>query len=269
PVDTDTATVTSTGLLSGVEVGSTTVTATKDGVVSNAINVDVTAAVITAIQVTPATVNIAKGQTQQLVAMATYSDATSSDVTNSVAWSPVDTDTATVTSTGLLSGVASGSTTVTAMKGGITSNTVTVKVCDFAGACIDIFDVGGGKLYTSSPSVAYLDSIGGEVATSGIATENGLFGPVGDFYKFNESDANVLCATYNANSLAERTNWRLATRSELRSDLYLKYGDMFVARGWPNIDIYRVGGGFVSLRSGGVGPLLELSPTYATCTSEL
>ncbi|WP_234912964.1 Ig-like domain-containing protein, partial [Vibrio anguillarum] len=83
PADTNTITVTSTGLITGVEVGSTTVTATKNGI-SNTVNVTVSSAVITAIQVTPSQVNVAKGQTQQLTAIATYSDTTSSDISSSV-----------------------------------------------------------------------------------------------------------------------------------------------------------------------------------------
>ncbi|TQQ41200.1 Ig-like domain-containing protein, partial [Vibrio cholerae] len=127
-VDTNTATVAPSGLLSGVNVGTTTVTAMKDGITSNTVTVNVSAAVITAIQVTPSPMNVAKGQTEQLVATATYSDGTSAQVTNSVAWTPVDTNTATVAPSGLLSGVEVGRTTVTAMKDGITSNTVTVNV---------------------------------------------------------------------------------------------------------------------------------------------
>ncbi|CAH8190032.1 conserved hypothetical protein [Vibrio aestuarianus] len=88
------------GVFIGAEVGSTTVTATKDDITSNTVNVEVTAAVITAIQVTPATVNVAKGQTQQLTADATYSDGTSSEVSSSVTWMPDDPNTATVTSGG-------------------------------------------------------------------------------------------------------------------------------------------------------------------------
>ncbi|MFA0667553.1 Ig-like domain-containing protein, partial [Vibrio sp. 10N.222.48.B1] len=110
PVDTATATVSSTGLLSAVETGGTTLTATKDGIPSNTVEVNVSAAIITAIQVTPSPVNIAKGQTDQLIAIATFSDATSSDVSSSVTWAPVDTATATVSSTGLLSAVETGGT---------------------------------------------------------------------------------------------------------------------------------------------------------------
>ncbi|MFM5840920.1 Ig-like domain-containing protein, partial [Aeromonas rivipollensis] len=189
-------------------------------------------------QVTPSPVNVAKGQTQQLTATATFSDATSSDVSNSVTWTPIDTATATVLSTGLLSAVEVGNTTLTATKDGVTSNTVNVNVCaDFAGTCIDIFNTGTGKLFTNSPSVAYLDSIGGS-ATNGIFTENGSFGPRGDFYRFNWTNANALCTTYNTLSLGGRTNWRLATRDELKVELYGASGNMFTTRGWPTSRFY-------------------------------
>ncbi|EOI6422963.1 Ig-like domain-containing protein, partial [Vibrio cholerae] len=108
------------GVFTATNVGNTTLTATKDGVTSNTVNVNVSAAVITSIQVTPSPVNVAKGQTQQLTATATFSDATSSDITSSVTWTPADTTTATVTAAGLLSGVEVGSTTLTATKDGVT-----------------------------------------------------------------------------------------------------------------------------------------------------
>ncbi|WP_131825274.1 Ig-like domain-containing protein [Salinivibrio sp. IB872] len=176
--------------------------------------------------------NVAKGQTEQLTATATYSDGSSSNVSDSVTWMPIDTATATVDSSGLLSGVELGNTTVTASKDGITSNSVEVNVCNLAGACIDIFDTGSGKLFTNSPSVAYLDSIGGS-ATNGIYTENGNDGPSGHFYFFNWTNANALCSTYNTLSIGGRTNWRLATRDELKEELFDVFGPMFTARGWP------------------------------------
>ncbi|MGD6736199.1 Ig-like domain-containing protein, partial [Photobacterium leiognathi subsp. mandapamensis] len=126
--DTATVTVTPSGLLSAVKAGSTTLTAIKDGIISNIVTVNVTSAVITDITVIPSPVNVAKGQTQQLSVMATYSDGTSSDVTSSVTWKSEDTATVTVTPSGLLSAVKAGSTTLTAIKDGIISNIVTVNV---------------------------------------------------------------------------------------------------------------------------------------------
>ena len=230
------------------------------------------AAVITSIQVTPSPVNVAKGQTQQLTATATFSDATSSDVSNSVTWTPIDTATATVSTTGLLSAVEVGNTTLTATKDGVTSNTVDVNVCDLAGTCIDIFDTGSGKLFTNSPSVAYLDSIGGS-ATDAIYTENGTFGPSGDFYRFDWTNANALCTTYNTLSLGGRTNWRLASRIELEMELFDVYGNMFTARGWPTLINYwsaTPDGSIyydVYLYSGNVVSDYPFNTFYASCVS--
>ncbi|EKO3605447.1 Ig-like domain-containing protein [Vibrio metschnikovii] len=236
-VETAIATVSSTGLLSAVEVGSTTLTATKDGVPSNTVDVIVSPAVITEILVTPSSVNMAKGQTQPLVAIATYSDATSSEVSSSVTWAVTDTAIATVSSTGLLSAVDLGNATVTAIKDGVPSNTVSVNVYNLAGPVIDIVDTGSGKLFTNSPSVAYLDSIGGS-ATNGILSETGAYGPAGDFYAIDWYNANALCDTYNTHSLGGRTNWRLATIDELKTELYGTYGNMYFSRGWPTYADY-------------------------------
>ncbi|HBH7909575.1 TPA: DUF1566 domain-containing protein, partial [Vibrio parahaemolyticus] len=183
-----------------------------------------------------------------------------------------DTATATVSSAGLLSAVEVGNTTLTATKDGVTSNTVDVNVCTLAGACIDIFDTGTGKLFTNSPSVAYLDSIGGS-ATDGIYTESGTYSPSGSFYLFNWTNANVLCTTYNTLSLGGRTNWRLATRDELKVELYDASGNMFTARGWPTVldywsatpdgsYYYRVG-----LNHGVVVSGIPSDTGYASCVS--
>ena len=178
---------------------------------------------------------LAKGNQQSFEAVGHYSDGTSQAFKDLSAldWDSSDSKVGHFDEPGVLSAVEVGNTTLTATKDGVTSNTVNVNVCaDFAGTCIDIFNTGTGKLFTNSPSVAYLDSIGGS-ATDGIFTENGSFGPSGDFYRFNWTNANALCTTYNTLSLGGRTNWRLATRDELKVELYGASGNMFTTRGWP------------------------------------
>ncbi|WP_260601452.1 Lcl domain-containing protein [Vibrio cholerae] len=225
---------------------------------------NVSAAVITAIQVTTPSVDVAKGLDQPLVAIATYSDGTSAQVTNSVAWTSVDTNTATVTPSGLLKGVDVGSTTVTATKGSVTSKTVNVKVCrDLTGPCIDIFDTGSGKLFTSAPSDSYTFKISVGY-TSGLSGLNRVF-------KWDY--ANKLCDRYNAVSIGGRSNWRLATRRELK-DLHDVYGDMNTARGWPlhkNYWSVTPDGSnyyYVDLSSGYIGSTKPYDPMYASCVSE-
>ncbi|WP_323880875.1 Ig-like domain-containing protein, partial [Aeromonas caviae] len=126
------------GILTGRIAGSTEVTASLDGVTSNTVLVTVTDAVLTAIQVTPPSVSVGKGQTRQLTATATYSDNTTANVTGSVAWLPADITTATVSTTGILTGRIAGSTEVTASLDGVTSNAVQVSVTDAVLTAIDI-----------------------------------------------------------------------------------------------------------------------------------
>uniref|UniRef100_UPI002636FE6C beta strand repeat-containing protein n=1 Tax=uncultured Shewanella sp. TaxID=173975 RepID=UPI002636FE6C len=128
--DMSTATVTTAGLLTAEAVGSTVVSATLDSISSNDSSVTVSTATLTAIQITPASVTLSKGNTQQLTATGTYSDGTTADITSSVSWLSDDTSVATVTTAGLLTGEATGSTTVSATLDSISSNDSSVVVND-------------------------------------------------------------------------------------------------------------------------------------------
>ena len=167
----------------------------------------------------------------------------------------------------------SGISTVMASFSGTTKTVdVTFKCTDLAGACIDILDAGNGKLFTSSPSKAYLDSISGS-GEIGTYTEKGTDGPIGGFYVFNWTRANALCTTYNTRSVGGRTNWRLATREELQTDLFTKYGAMYSAHGWPTTREYRTftadssSNSFVSLKDGVVYSDTRDFNEYASCVS--
>ncbi|WP_172380716.1 Ig-like domain-containing protein [Vibrio sp. Vb339] len=240
-------------------------------------------ATVIEITVTPSPVLVLEEHTQQLVAMAKYDDESETDISDSVTWEIVgDPTIADVSASGLLTGSIKGETELTASKGGITSDQVNVTVCDLADSCIDTIDTGNGKLLTNSPSVAYLDSIGGSATngtyTNGTYTEDGTYGPDGDFYQFNLNNAHALCALYNTQSIAGRTNWRLATRDELKVELYDTHGevfDIYSKNGWPTYNSYwsmtPVGGGHnytVDLGLGNTKSQDELQPLYASCTSE-
>ncbi|WP_139737302.1 Ig-like domain-containing protein [Aeromonas caviae] len=167
----DTATVTViSGLLTGVEQGTAEVTASLDGVTSNTVQVNVTDAVLTAIEITPPSVSVGKGQTQQLTATATYSDNTTADVTGSVAWLSDDTDTATITTNGLLTGVEQGTAEVTASLDGVTSNAVQVTVTDAVLTAIAItptsVSVGKGQTQQLTATATYSDNTTADVTGS-------------------------------------------------------------------------------------------------------
>ncbi|WP_122032338.1 Ig-like domain-containing protein [Aliivibrio sp. EL58] len=117
--DTRVATVSQTGLAIGVGVGSTTISAAKDGIVSNDSELNVIGVVLESIQITPSTITISDGDELQYVATGSYSDNTSRDITNEVSWTSGNANVATISTEGLAVGVRNGSTIITATKDGI------------------------------------------------------------------------------------------------------------------------------------------------------
>jgi len=114
--DGSVAVVNSVGLLTALKAGSVSVMASMGGV-SGTANVTVNAPSLVSITVSPLAFTIASGQSKQLSAMGVYSDGTSSDVTSQATWSSASTSFATVDSSGLVTGVAAGSSTITATIG--------------------------------------------------------------------------------------------------------------------------------------------------------
>jgi hypothetical protein len=117
------ATVNSTGLTTGAAAGSSTVTASLSGMTGNAsLTVMAPTVTLTSISVTPSVASIAVDATQQFTATATYSNDSTANVTSTASWTIATPAVATVNSTGLTTGAAAGSSTVTASLSGMTGN---------------------------------------------------------------------------------------------------------------------------------------------------
>ena len=116
------ATISSGGLVSSVATGTSQVTATE-GAISGHTTVTVTAAVLESIAVTPANPSLPLGETQQMVATGTYSDGSTQVITGSATWLSGTPGVATITSGGLVSSVATGTSQVTATEGAISGHT--------------------------------------------------------------------------------------------------------------------------------------------------
>ena len=133
------ATVTNTtpkGVAVGVAAGSTQIQATL-GTITGAAPLVVSSATLTSITLTPAPqapatgVGVAVGSTLQMIAVGKFSDNSTQSINLSTAWSATTSGSiATVSATGLVTGVAAGSATVTASVGGIigVSATATINV---------------------------------------------------------------------------------------------------------------------------------------------
>lgn len=87
------------------------------------VTIDESGVTLVSIAVTPAGPSINAGTTQQFTATGTYSNASTENITSSVTWSSSQTGTATITSGGLATAGAAGSTTITATLGAISGNT--------------------------------------------------------------------------------------------------------------------------------------------------
>ncbi|HYS21680.1 MAG TPA: Ig-like domain-containing protein, partial [Gemmatimonadales bacterium] len=110
------ATVSATGVATGVAAGSTAITASSEGK-SGSATLTVTNVPVASVSVSPPSATIAVGGTQQLTA--TTKDSAGGNLSGRVVtWASSNTAVATVSSSGLTTGVAAGSATITATSEG-------------------------------------------------------------------------------------------------------------------------------------------------------
>ena len=175
------ATINSVGLATGVSPGSTTIQAAS-GSVHGSTGLTVTAGVsLVSIAVTPVNPSIAAGNQQQFTATGTYSDGSHQNLTNSATWTSTSPSVATITSTGLATGVSAGSTTIQAELGSINgSTTLTVTAAQLPGLVgWWKFDDGSGTTAADSSGNGYTmtlfngitwttGEIGGAISANGV-----------------------------------------------------------------------------------------------------
>ena len=211
------ATISNTGLVSAVGAGSTNISASLGGV-SQSTTLTVTAPTIVSIAVTPVGLTLGIGINQQFVATATYSDGSSSDLSSAVTWTSSSTPAATVASSGLVTTVAAGQTTITATYGTFTDNSLLTVVAahltsitvspatqtiavgtEQQFSAVGNFDDGSTQLLTSltwsssSTSVANIDSNGVAAGVgTGTATITATSGSVSGTASLTVSSATLV-----------------------------------------------------------------------------
>ncbi|MGZ8992153.1 MAG: Ig-like domain-containing protein [Telluria sp.] len=128
------------GMLNGVAAGSSVISASFGGKTATA-NANTTAQTLSSISISPASASINVGAKQNFVLTGTYSDNSTSIITNGVVWTSSATATATVLSTGAATGIAAGTTTITATVGTKSANAtlnVTAVVTPPAAASVNL-----------------------------------------------------------------------------------------------------------------------------------
>jgi len=137
--DTNLATVSQSGMLTAKSSGSVSITATMDSV-KGSFNLAIAPALVS-IAVTPATPAIAAQTTQQFIAMGTYTDNSTQNITSSVDWSSTNNAVATigtvVPTKGLAQGISAGTVTITATSGSI-SGTASLTVTSATSTSLSI-----------------------------------------------------------------------------------------------------------------------------------
>lgn len=122
------ATISSAGLATGVAAGTTNITANLGSVTSAAIVLAVSGATptLSSIVITPSLPTLVIGKTQQFIATGIYVDSSIATITASVSWASSTPTVATISSSGLATGIGSGTSVITATYNSISSNSVTL-----------------------------------------------------------------------------------------------------------------------------------------------
>ncbi|MBM4860369.1 hypothetical protein HYO44_23590, partial [Vibrio parahaemolyticus] len=290
PADTGIATVVD-GTVTGVKFGSTTVTATKDGVTSAPATINVTPTLVS-IELSPIDMRLkgdgpllpdaefADGTTDttenKLTATGVYSDNSRADITEQVIWQGVAGSSADydIGTDGVVTPLQSGYFTVEAKLNGITSNSADITSCvTLAGPCFAVLDNGSGKLFTPTPGKDYVDVATPDFVFDSLIADMDLSDGI-VAYGTLETD-NAWCDELQSMAYRGRTNWRLATEGELLNELYGTYGNMNTVFGWPTQTHYRSqdedsdgSSVVVHLKFGGTINYAISIERYVSCVSE-
>jgi uncharacterized protein YjdB len=118
--DSTIASIDNTGLAKGVGLGTVTISGDCECIMSQtSLTISSQSAALVSIAVTPSNATVQVPLTQQLIATGTYSDGTTSILTDSVVWTSSDNTGATVNSGGLAIGVGAGNVTISATSGDV------------------------------------------------------------------------------------------------------------------------------------------------------
>jgi hypothetical protein len=202
---------TTAGQVTGVKVGSTTVTATLSGL-SGSATVNVNTAVLLSVVVAPATATVSAGNTQAFIATGNYNNNTTTDLTTMATWSSSNTAVAEVSNAAGSNGVATtlvrGTATITATYSGMQGTaTLTVTaptlVAIMVAPATATITVGGTQAYTvrgvyQNGTTGALTGVNWSSSSSAVATITAGGGAGGATATGVAAGTTTITATYSA-----------------------------------------------------------------------
>ncbi|MFZ6744059.1 beta strand repeat-containing protein [Undibacterium sp. JH2W] len=203
------------GIAKGVVSGTAVISASFGGKSASA-NLTVSPASLQSINLLPANPSVAIGGKQQFAAMGTYSDGTTSDITAISSFTSASPVTATISNTGLATGVAAGSSVITVASGTTTASTkLTVAGASLVSIALTPANPGLqiGTTQQLTVTAKYTDGSSGNVTSnssffsatpavatvSTIAASNGLVTALA-------TGSSIMTATYNGLSATTTVN---------------------------------------------------------------
>jgi len=130
------ASIDANGLATGLQAGTSTISASQNGITANTL-LTVNPASLISLDIAPQNPSIDVGQTQQFTATGTFSDGSTADLTSSVSWGSSNASVATIDANGLATGLQAGTSTISASQDGVTANTLlTVNAVTSGGATL-------------------------------------------------------------------------------------------------------------------------------------
>jgi len=158
----------STGLATGSSIGSSNITATQSGINSNGFTLTVAAPALQSINVTAPNTSLGIGLTEQFTATGRFSDGSTQNLMNTVNWASSTPANASISSSGLATGLASGTTNITASQNGINSNGFALTVTAVISGTLTIAGAGATVNLNGSASSTTTADATGNYSFSGI-----------------------------------------------------------------------------------------------------
>jgi hypothetical protein len=116
------ASINAAGVASGLAAGTSSISATLDGVTGHA-SLTVNNVTLVSIAVTPTNASVPRGETVSFTAMGAFSDNSYEDLSSQVNWASASPSVATINSSGVATGVATGTSSISATLGAINGQT--------------------------------------------------------------------------------------------------------------------------------------------------